>query len=150
MDILPFATPTPYIYYFCLFVACSYAVYRGNRTERYGAAIMLIGSIASTAGSRIFEAAWTGLETSIFVVDMLALLALIHLTVISNRFWPMWATAFHLVAVSIHVATAVAPDLAPWALATGTAFWAYPMLLALALGSHEYVRPAKAGRLRSG
>jgi len=62
----------------------------------------------------------------------------------------MWATAFHLVAISIHVVAMAAPDLALWALATGSAFWTYPMLLALAIGSHEYVRPAEAERSRNG
>lgn len=144
-----FDTATPYMYYFCLFLACSYAVKRGSKYEYIGAAIMIIGSVASTIASIYFETTWTGFDTATFYIDMLALLALIYLTVSSDRFWPMWATAFHLVAVSIHVATAVAPNLAPWALATGVAFWAYPMLFALAFGAHEYVRPAVPSKVNS-
>ena len=143
-----FATVTPYVFYLCLFAACGYAIYRGNRAEHVGAAILLIGSIATTVGTQVFETAWTGFGSSTFIIDMVALLALIHLTLVSDRFWPMWVTAFHLVSISIHVATMVAPDLAPWALATGSAFWAYPMLLALAIGAHEHVRPAEAERSR--
>jgi len=145
-----FETVMPYIYYVWLFLACGYAVRRGHRHEYLGAAILLIGSISSTVGVLFLSTAWTGFWTTTFVVDMLALLALIYLVVISDRFWPMWVAAFHLVAVSIHVATMVAPDIAPWALATGSAFWAYPMLLALAIGAHEYVRPAEAERLPTG
>ncbi|VAV92254.1 hypothetical protein MNBD_ALPHA04-1946 [hydrothermal vent metagenome] len=145
-----FAQSSPFIYYACLLAACGYAFFRGNRTEYLGAAIILAGSLATTIGLSVFETAWTGFGTSTFYIDMIVLLALIHLTLVSDRFWPMWVTAFHLVAISVHVATAVAPDLAPWALATGSAFWAYPMLLALAIGAHEYVRPAEAERLRSG
>jgi len=145
-----FETVTPYIYYAWLFLACGYAIRRGHCYEYLGAAVLLIGSISSTVGVLFFNTAWTGFWTTMFVVDMLVLLALVYLTITSDRFWPMWVTAFHLVAVSIHAATMVAPDIAPWALATGSAFWAYLMLLALAIGAHEYVRPAEAERLRTG
>ncbi len=145
-----FQTAIPYLFYAYLFIACGYAFYRGNRTEYVGGAIMIIGSVATTLGFHVSGTAWTGLATSTFYVDMIVLLALIYLTMVSDRYWPMWATAFHLVAISIHVATAVAPDIAPWALATGTAFWAYPMILALAIGAHEYARPSEAERLHSG
>tara|TARA_R110001606_G_scaffold10898_3_gene47042 strand:+ start:2559 stop:2852 length:294 start_codon:yes stop_codon:yes gene_type:complete len=80
---------------------------------------------------------WTGLEAEIFAIDVVALIALIWLTLKSDRFWPIWATAFHLLAVTIHAAMMVAPQITPWAFATGSVFWAYPMLLALAIGSRE-------------
>ncbi|MEP2989962.1 MAG: hypothetical protein ABJN60_00255 [Parasphingorhabdus sp.] len=101
---------------------------------------MIAGSLITAIVANLFETTWTGLETGIFVVDVIFLFALIHLTVVSDRFWPMWATGFHLLAVAVHTAMVVAPEVTPWAFATGAAFWAYPMLLALAIGAHEYVR----------
>lgn len=145
-----FSTIWPYLYYAFLFICCAYAVIRGSRSEYAGAGIMIAGSFATLFVGQVIGATWTGLEFWIFVIDLVALLALIHLTIISDRFWPMWATAFHLLAVSIHTAIMVAPEITPWAFATGATFWAYPMLLALAVGAHEYVKPGESGHLNSG
>lgn len=111
---------------------------------------MLIGSIITYIIATMFKISWTGLEIGIFIVDLVALAALIHLTIISDRFWPMWSTAFHLLAVIVHAAILVAPDVTPWAFATGATFWAYPMLLALAIGANEYVKPIDLQKSGSG
>lgn len=130
-----------FLYLIFLAICCGYAIYRGSHIEYIGAAIMIAGSLFTAIVSSSFETTWTGLEVGIFVVDIIFLFALIHLTIVSDRFWPMWATGFHLLAVAVHTAIMVAPEVTPWAFATGAAFWAYPMLLALAIGAHEYVRP---------
>ncbi len=101
---------------------------------------MIIGSLSTLAVGRLFGTSWTGVEVGIFAIDIVALVAFIHLAINSDRFWPMWATAFHLLAVTIHTAMLAAPEIAPWAFATGAAFWAYPMLLALAIGSYEHAQ----------
>ena len=132
------------VYYSFLIFCCGYAFYRGSRVEYVGVSIMILGSVSTAVFARVFGATWTGLEMGIFVIDILALYALIHLTIVSDRFWPMWATGFHLLAVAVHTAMMVAPEVTPWAFATGAAFWAYPMLLTLAIGAHEYVRPEAA------
>jgi hypothetical protein len=62
----------------------------------------------------------------------------------------MWATAFHLLAVAVHTAMMLAPQVTPWAFGTGAVFWAYPMLLALAIGSCEHVPLARARKIESG
>lgn len=126
-----------YAYYIFLFVCCGYAILHGARSEYIGTAIMIIGSLSSLAVGSLLGTPWTGLEAEIFAIDVVALIALIGLTLKSDRFWPIWATAFHLLAVTIHAAMMVAPQITPWAFATGSVFWAYPMLLALAIGSRE-------------
>ena len=132
-----FNTIWAYIYYIFLVVCCGYALWRGSRFEYLGAAIMIVGSLSTLAVGRLVGSSWTSVEGGIYAVDIIALVALIHLTIKSDRFWPIWATAFHLLAVAIHTAMVVAPQITPWAFATGAAFWAYPMLLALAVGSAE-------------
>ncbi|WP_417818868.1 hypothetical protein [Tritonibacter scottomollicae] len=125
------------IYYTFLVACCGYAIFRGSRSEYIGATIMIAGSLSTLAVGRLFGTSWTGVEVGIFAIDIVALIAFIHLALISDRFWPIWATAFHLLAVTIQTAILVAPQITPWAFATGAAFWAYPMLLALAIGSYE-------------
>jgi hypothetical protein len=44
----------------------------------------------------------------------------------------------------------LAPQVTPWAFGTGAVFWAYPMLLALAIGSCEHVPLVRARKIESG
>jgi hypothetical protein len=106
---------------------------------------MIFGSLSTLVVARSFGSSWSSLEVGIFAIDIAVLFAFIHLTLKSDRFWPMWATAFQLLAVTIHTAMMVAPQITPWAFGTGVVFWAYPMLLALAVGSCEH-RPSAPGR----
>ena len=117
---------------------CGHAIYRGSRSEYFGAAIMIIGSVSTLVVSRLYGTSWTSVEVGIFAIDIVAFLALIYLAFNSDRFWPLWATAFQLLAVTIHPTMMVMPQITPWAFGTGAVFWAYPMLLALALGSFEH------------
>ena len=111
---------------------------------------MTIGSLSSLAVGKIWGTPWIRMEEEIFAIDIIALLALLYLTVKSDRFWPMWASAFQLLAVAIHTVVMIAPDVTPWAFATGAVFWAYPMLLALALGSFEHVAAKPGRKIESG
>lgn len=138
-----FTTIWAYTYYIFLVACCGYTIYRGSRSEYFGAAIMIIGSVSTLVVSRLFGTSWTSVEVGIFAVDIVAFFALIYLAFKSDRFWPIWATAFQLLAVTIHPTMMVMPRITPWAFGTGAVFWAYPMLLALALGSFEH-RPLVA------
>jgi len=90
------------------------------------------------------------MEVEVFAIDVAGLFALIGLTIKSDRFWPIWATAFQLLAVTVHTAMMVDPEITPWAFATGAVFWAYPMLLALAIGSCEHVSLERGRKIESG
>ena len=111
---------------------------------------MTIGSLSSLAVGKIWGTPWVRTEGGIFAIDIVALLALVYLTIRSDRFWPMWASAFQLLAVTIHTVVLIAPSVTPWAFATGAVFWAYPMLLALALGSFEHVAAMPRRTIESG
>ncbi len=111
---------------------------------------MIFGSLSTLAVARAFGTSWSGLEVGIFAIDIVGLFALLCLTIKSDRFWPMWATAFQLLAVTIHTAMMVDPQITPWAFGTGAVFWAYPMLLALAIGSREHASFARGRKIESG
>ncbi|MGB5484099.1 hypothetical protein [Parasphingorhabdus sp.] len=145
-----FNTIWAYIYYIFLVACCGYAIFRGSRFEYFGAMIMIVGSLSTLAVGRLLGTSWTSVEVDIFIIDIAALLALIYLSIRSDRFWPIWATAFHVLAVTIHTAMVVAPQITPWAFATGAVFWAYPMLLALAIGSFEHTPIVANQELDSG
>lgn len=111
---------------------------------------MIIGSLSSLAVGKVWGTPWVRTEAEIFAIDIVALLALILLSIKSDRFWPMWASAFQLLAVTIHTAVMMEPQITPWAFATGAVFWAYPMLLALAIGSLEHLPATRERKISSG
>jgi hypothetical protein len=63
---------------------------------------------------------------------------MIHLAMVSDRFWPIWFAAFHLIAFVSHASTIASNDIMPWVAATGVVFWAWPAKLTLLLGVIEY------------
>ena len=111
---------------------------------------MIIGSLLTLAVAQSFGTSWTKVEVGIFAIDIIVLLAFIYLALKSDRFWPIWAAAFQLLAVIIHSTMIVAASVTPWAFGTGAVFWAYPMLLALAIGSSEHEPFGRRRKIESG
>jgi len=129
-----------------LFGSCSYAAWFGGWPERAGAAIMVTAAILSVIAATSFYPGWKSPETGIFVVDVLMLGALINLALYSDRYWPLWVTSFHLIAVTIHLASLVDRSVAALAYANAAEFWAYPMLVILAAGTWNHRRRQSQAR----
>lgn len=137
------------VYLIALVSVCSYAGWMGGWPERCGAAIMLVGSILTVIAATSFYPGWRTPETGIFIVDLLVLAAFANLALYSDRYWPLWATSFHLIAVLIHLATLAQTVIGPGAYSHAQEFWAYPMLAAIALGTFNHRRSlAKARAVR--
>ena len=127
-------------YWIVLFLCCGYAFRRGGRPERIGAAVALAASILSVAATTEFAARFKGVEAGILAVDVAVLCAFLALAVKTDRFWPLWATAFHTVAVATHIAIAADPTTVPRAYALAQGFWAYPVILSFAVGTWNLQR----------
>lgn len=136
------------IYLFALLIACGYAAARGGKPERIGAAIMLIGSLL-TAPAGAINPQWLDTQYAIFAIDVAVLAAFLALALLSDRFWPLWVTGFHLVAVMIHLLTLTKAPFLPYAYALAQGFWAYPMLLALAIGAGSHWKEKSRAMARS-
>ena len=120
------------------FVAtCSYAGWCGGWPERAGAAIMAVAAILTIVAGT-FKPNWSEPQTGIFIVDLLMLAALVNLALSSDRYWPLWVTSFHLIAVTIHVAIYVDRSVAAMAYANALDFWGYPEMAMVAAGTWNY------------
>ena len=126
------------LYLFVLVAVCSYAGWQGGWPERTGAAIMFVGSILTVIAATTFYPGWNTPEAGIFIVDLLVLAAFGNLALYSDRFWPIWVTSFHLIAVTTHLARLVDQSVAALAYANAAAFWAYPMMITLAYGTWNH------------
>jgi hypothetical protein len=120
------------------FVAtCSYAGWCGGWPERAGAGIMAAAALLTIVAGT-FKPNWSEPQTGIFIVDLLMLAALVNLALSSDRYWPLWVTSFHLIAVTIHVAIYVDRSVAAMAYANALDFWAYPEMAMVAAGTWNY------------
>ena len=118
---------------------CSYAAWCGGWPERAGATIFVVATILTIVAGT-FTPNWAEPQTGIFIVDLLVLAALVNLALYSDRYWPLWVTSFHLIAVTIHVAIYVDRSVAAMAYANALDFWAYPQMAMLAAGTWNHQR----------
>lgn len=131
-------------YLFVLIAVASYAGWQGGWPERIGAAIMVVGSILTVIAAMSFYPGWQTPQAGIFIVDLLVLAAFANLALNSDRYWPLWVTSFHLIAVTIHLATLADRSVAALPYAWAAEFWAYPMLVGIAVGTWNHRRRARA------
>lgn len=128
------------IYGTVLAVSCVFAFRYGGRNERLGAAILLLGSLLTMLAQQPPFFDWRYLRGGLLTVDLVVLAAFFALAQRSNRFWPLWATAFHLIAVVTHLVMFMQPSQVLQAYAIAQGFWAYPMLMAIVIGSEGHRR----------
>jgi hypothetical protein len=123
------------IFFFALMAAaCGYALLRGRTDARIVGAVFLVGTFA-TMGLRSSPAGgYSSVESGIFAVDVVCLLAFTYAALISDRFWPLWVSGFQLTTIFGHLFKAVDSDLLPLAYAAALRFWGYPILIMLAVG----------------
>jgi hypothetical protein len=132
-----------FAYYLVLFATVATAFWRGARSEKWGAATALAGSLASTATS--LDANWNGLIIPLLLVDLAVLASFWWLSLNSRRYWPYWVTGWQLVTVLVHLQRGLFADILPAPYALMTMYLAYPTLLLILLASVQRYRPQTTG-----
>ena len=77
-------------------------------------------------------------ELGILIVDLVMLSAFVVLAISAERYWTLWICAMQVVQVLSHIPKMIIPELLPQAYFVIAAFWAYPMLLTLAIGTYRH------------
>ncbi len=119
-----------------LLMSAGYASIYGGRTGRAGSAIFVLAT-ALTAFGTLLNPTWGSTSYAVFAVDSGCLLLLAALAIHSNRFWPIWAVGFQLVAVATHIATLWIPDIVPKAYQAILSFWSIPILWVMVAGTRK-------------
>jgi hypothetical protein len=123
------------IFTIVLFGACGYALLRGRSDERLAGGICITAAIASFALAAPASLRYSGVELGVLAVDLLTLAAFIYIALRSDRFWPLWISGLQLTTTIAHVLKALQPELVPIAYATAGRFWAYPILIIIAVAT---------------
>ena len=125
----------PNLFRILLAVVALYALVRGKRDERQVGLIFVVGVIATELVLPAPALRFAGVETHLLLVDLAVFLGFTWVALRSERFWPLWIAGLQLTAIFGHVLKAIDVDLFSRAYAAALVFWAYPMLLILALGT---------------
>ncbi len=125
---------SPQIKWHIIFAAvCLLVVWRGRRPERITVGFLLAANIVTVVTSR--ENFWKPIEPTLVAIDSCVALFFVGLALISSRWWPLWAAAFHLLAVIMLVVNALDPAIRPYAYYVGEQIWDYLGLIALLIGA---------------
>ena len=114
-----------------LFATCGYALLYGRQDARIVGAACIAASIASVALSTHYR----GVEFGVLAIDLLVFAIFTLVALRSDRFWPLWISGLQLTATLGHALKAIEFDLVPIAYAVSLRFWAYPILIILAVGT---------------
>ncbi|RSY90702.1 hypothetical protein DAH66_01665 [Sphingomonas koreensis] len=112
---------------------CGFAALFGGRTGRAVALIYLV-AVAVTSLATRDPKAWANPHLPALAVDLVLLAVLLWVALRSDRWFPVWFTGFHLVAVVSHLASILAPGFAPKLYFLLQSLWSVPMLLTLMIG----------------
>lgn len=113
-------------------VVCGGALWKGGADERNVAGAMLFSIICTIA---LRDRSWAGIQWGALLADSLLLAFMIVIALRSDRWWPLPAAAFQLLAVITHVARMIDPVFKPWAYATAGIIWTHMLLWTLGIGA---------------
>lgn len=121
------------LFWALMLICCGFAAAFGGRAGRAIAFIYALNILATWWVTRNPEA-WRNPHLPALIVDFVLLVALVLVVGRSDRWFPIWFTGFHLVAVISHFASILAPGFAPKIYFLLQSLWSVPMLLTLVIG----------------
>jgi cbb3-type cytochrome oxidase subunit 3 len=125
----------PIIYHALLIAVCAYAFLRGRRDERFAAVICLLATLATRVALSPVTSRYSGVETGVFLVDLLTLGGFTFIALRTDRFWPLWVAGIQLTTMLAHGLKAIELNLIPEAYAAAARFWVYPIFLIIFIGT---------------
>lgn len=115
-----------------ILACCGVALRWGGTDERIAAIGFLLAVVATNLTT---DGAYTHTETGVLVIDVTVFFGLLALALRSDRFWPMYASAFQLVGMMVHFASMAQTGNFAWAYYVALIFWTFPVFIALAIGT---------------
>jgi hypothetical protein len=139
-------SPRQWAFFIVLVLSLTLALWKGNKPERFGAAIFL-SMVALQYASRLFEPrVYAHVDLASVVVDLYALVSFGALAVYSTRIWPIWAASLQLLSLISHFVREVDAGVEPLVYAmmkSGPTFFA---LTALLLGTLLRIHRSRMGQ----
>ena len=134
--------PTHTLIFLTILVAtCAYGGVRGGQVERCVAAAFLVAGPLTLALGRMFgRHTYHALELEVIAVDVALFVVLVAVALFSARFWPMPMASMQGAELLAHLAKPLGSDVVPAAYYAIVAYWSYPMMALLAIGTLRHRR----------
>ena len=123
------------------FIACLiYALRFGGKPERVSVTALASANILSIIAIRLLPRAsgFGTLAQALAAVDFFLLLGLVSIALRANRLWTIVLSGLQLSLVLIHISKAVYPALPAASYGIFAQFWAWPMIVAVAIGTKNH------------
>jgi hypothetical protein len=114
-------------------LASGYALWRGGRSER----LVAVANVAAAILTGILPHSYGPNQTlwEIFAVDLAFFALLLWLALVTDRIWLLFAAAFQLLPLVVHMAILLDGTVQGWAYRSGLVIFNYLLLISLAVGT---------------
>jgi len=100
--------------------------------ERFAAATYLAAWALTLV---TFRAGTRDTQWSVMIIDVVLLGAFVAIALRSRRYWPLFSSAFQLLAVVTHIARALDAAVSGWAYQTAGIIWGYLVIFTIGYGA---------------
>jgi len=114
-------------------IVCGYALWQGRGPERLGGAALLADWLATPLLLKLGDP--HHMQAAVFAADSAVAALLLSLAIFKNRFWPLWASAFQILELLMHLARLLDHQVGPRSYFIGMEISSYLILVALAVGT---------------
>jgi hypothetical protein len=126
-------TPTQIIWLVTLLLVAGYTLWKGGRPERVAAVASLLASFATPLMPNTPGQADP--ELGALILDSALLAVLLGVSLLTDRVWALFAAAFQLLLVAIHIAIMADPRVGSWAFMTALLIFSYLVIFAMGVGA---------------
>lgn len=123
------------------FIACLvYALRCGGKPERASVTVLACANILSIVVIYAFPraAGFGTLAEALAVIDFLLLIGLTWIALRANRLWTIVLAGLQLSLILIHISKAMYPALPAASYGIFAQFWAWPMIVVVAIGTRRH------------
>jgi hypothetical protein len=121
--------------------ACCYAAVRGGAPERIMAGAIFIALVATWVfASRAAPAvsSYRSIILGVALTDIALFAVMMVVALISTRFWPIIMASMQGCGMLGHISKPLGPDIMPAAYYATVAFWGFPIVILLAVGTWRH------------
>jgi hypothetical protein len=127
---------------------CTYAIRCGGAPERIAGWVILATVVADPLLHVVLQPRFREVDPTHVIIDVARFAGLAAVALRANRYWPIWLSAFQLLALGAHLAKAMDLAIHPVIYGAMQAMWSYGILIGLIVATRVHQRLTAGGATR--